>query len=130
MNGLTLAGAVGVARVLAANRILTDMDISSGRIPDAGAAIIGRGLLLNDSLSSLRMSNNPMTSLGASRLLAAIEENVDSRLCMLDIQSVVVYDDVFAILARLKERLSSFRLICSDSFATRRAASTATQCDS
>jgi len=78
----------------------------------------------------LQMSNNPMTSLGASRLLAAIEENVDSCLCMLDIQSVVVYDDVFAILARLKERRSSFRLICSDSFATRRAASTATQCDS
>ena len=56
MSGLSVAGAGAVARVLAANRILTDLDISSCRIRDASTVVIARALSVNDALSTLRVS--------------------------------------------------------------------------
>ena len=54
-NGLSIPGAVAMAEALEENDILTDLDLTCNRIFDEGAVRIGKALLVNETLSKLKV---------------------------------------------------------------------------
>ena len=58
-NGLGMEGAAATSACLKNNSILTELDISSNRITQEAAAIIGKGLEANETLKIFRVSDLP-----------------------------------------------------------------------
>lgn len=54
-NGLSIPGALAMSTALYSNDILIDLDLTCNRIFDEGVVAIGKALLVNETLSKLKV---------------------------------------------------------------------------
>ncbi|XP_028851138.1 leucine-rich repeat-containing protein 74B isoform X2 [Denticeps clupeoides] len=100
-NGLEKDGAIAVGEALRDNNTLEELDISNNRIPPEGAIRLAMGL---------KMSRNPMQSVGCYGVLQSIQSNQDSAVEYLDLSDIPVDKDFYDLCAKVKDTLPNIQV--------------------
>lgn len=73
-NGISDAGAVGLASALAVNRALRHLNVANNGVGPQGASALS-AVLGGSSVTELNLAGNPLGPLGAKALAGALREN-------------------------------------------------------